>query len=156
MFAAGLQTQELFTDSPGPVSASTHHILGDINPATWGNIHTYSHTMERLRGEVNAMPATRTVWLVHHAFLNRPDLRFFVRQCPITQCRADSLATIVILRVFVCDTHASKGVITIRAGVTETTMVHIPTMETRAIRESGVPAIEIQATDRAVVVDLVK
>jgi hypothetical protein len=102
------------------------------------------------------MPATRAVWLIHHAFLNRPDLCFLVRQCPITQCRGDSLATIVVLRELARDTHASKGGITIRAGVAEATMVHIPTMETRAIRESGIPGKEIQATDSAVVVDLVK
>jgi len=102
------------------------------------------------------MPAIRAVWLVHHAFLNRPDLRFFVRECPITQCRGDTLATIVVVREFVRDTHASKMVIPVRAGVTEPAMRHIPTMETRAIRQCGVPAIEIQATNCTIVVDLVK
>src|SRR5256712_10814150 len=102
------------------------------------------------------MPATWTVWLVHHAFLNRPDTRFFARECPITSCGGDSLATIVVVREFVRDTHASKAVIPIRAGVTEPTMRHIPTMETRTVRQCGVPAIEIQTTDRAVVVNQVK
>src|SRR5947209_19560620 len=102
------------------------------------------------------MPATRTVWLVHHAFLNRPDLRFFVRECPITQCRGDTLATIVVVREFVRDTHASKLGISIRAGVTKPTMRHIPTMEAGTIRQCGVPAIEIEATNCTIVVYLVK
>ena len=102
------------------------------------------------------MPATWTVWLVHHAFLNRPDLRFFVRKRPITQCRGDTLATIVVVREFVRDTHASIGGIPIWAGVTEPTMKHIPAMETRTIRKCGVPTIEIQATNGTIVVDLIK
>src|SRR5437667_11746135 len=92
------------------------------------------------------MPAIRAVWLVHHAFLNRPDLRFFVRECPITQCRGDTLATIVVVREFVRDTHASKMVIPVRAGVTEPAMSHIPTMETRSIRPCEVPVIDIKDT----------
>src|SRR5438270_3401443 len=102
------------------------------------------------------MPATRIVWLVHHAFLNRPDARFFVRECPITSRSGDTLAAIVVVREFVRDAHASKAVIPIRAGVTEPTMSHIPTMQTRTIGEDGVPAVEIQATDRPIVIDLVK
>src|SRR2546421_11233860 len=102
------------------------------------------------------MPATRAIRLIHHTFLNRPDLRFFIRQRPITHRRRDTLATIVVVRKFVCDTHASKGVIPIWAGMTEPTMGHIPTMQARAIRQSSVPAIEIQTTDRPIMVDLVK
>src|SRR5712691_5540664 len=96
------------------------------------------------------MPATRAVWLVHHTFLNRPDSRFFVRECSITSSRGDSLATIVVVREFVCDTHASKGVISIRAGVTEPTMVHIPTMQSRAVGQCSIPAKEIQSADRTI------
>src|SRR5438552_2349340 len=102
------------------------------------------------------MPAAWTVRLVHHTFLNRPDTRFFARQCPITSRRGDTLATIVVVREFVRDTHAPKGGIAIRAGVTEATMGHIVTMETRAVGQDGVPAKEIQAADRPIMIDLVK
>ena len=102
------------------------------------------------------MPATRAVWLVHHAFLNRADSRFFVRQRPITSSRGDSLATIVVVREFVRDAHASIGGIPIRAGVTEPTMGHIPTMQARAIRQRRVPTIKIQTADRPIMIDLVK
>ena len=102
------------------------------------------------------MPAIRIVWLVHHAFLNRSDARFFVRERPITSRSGDTLAAIVVVREFVRDAHASKVVIPIRAVVTEPAMGHIPTMQARTIRQSSVPAIEIQTTDRPIMIDLVK
>src|SRR5947209_8886999 len=105
---------------------------------------------------MNTVPAIRTVWLVHHTFLNRPDSGFFARECPIAYRRGDTLAAIVVMREFVGDTHTSKGVIPIRAGVTEATMGHIPTMEACAIRQCSIPAIEIQAANCTIVVDLVK
>src|SRR5450755_2825321 len=105
---------------------------------------------------MDAMPASWTIRLIYHAFLNRTNLGFFICQGTIAPSRGNSLPTIVVVGKFVSNTHTSKSVIPIRAGMAEPTVVHIPTVQTCAIRQCSVPGKEIQTSDRSIMVDQIK
>ncbi len=82
--------------------ALTHHILGKPDPTVAINVNPHSYTVERSAGQVNEMPAPRS--LVDHTFLHG------INVVP-GRCRwagqADALATIrESCKPFVGNAHA--------------------------------------------------
>lgn len=124
-----------------------HHVFGEPEPAVGIDVDADAHLMEGRAEQVDAVPAAER--LVGHAFLNRgytgPGCRIWPGQTDVLPAIASTS------KAFVGDTLIWGT--TIRAGMTEAAMGHVPAMQQGTGGQGRVPGKGGQATGGAVGVD---
>ena len=127
--------------------ALAHHVFGEPDPASGIHHDSDAYTVQRGACQVNAVPAC---WrLIDHALLYTV---YPVPRCWIGACQANALATVgKASETFISD--ACTLIKSIGTGMAETTVNHVPAMQSCTAGKRKIPNKWIQTPNSTIMVD---